>query len=280
MAHCCVQILKPNQSVSLPIRFVHIKPLPVETDPTDVLLGLPRRKPRNLVNRKLDTHRHAPQLALENYHAPPQIPDFQIVFMHMCHHDGLLVHRSIWPENLVVNRYSTRLHAPPGFLISPPRAGEHTRSCHAPKFAADVIWRHRMTSSLHVSSHASMSTSATRHKMTSVDLLLDPWPDLETQNRPEPVSVDFDPGLVDFDFLRWLLTKSQNFRQNLSCSVFSVDSNFELRFFVWSSKIGQLAHSSLWFLQWLYSWHLQEIFSCLSNLKPSSSFRLEFEGGC
>ena len=66
MAHCCVQILKPKQSVSLPIRSVHIKPSLVKTDPTDVLLGLPRGKPRNPVNRKLTTHRHAPQLAPEN----------------------------------------------------------------------------------------------------------------------------------------------------------------------------------------------------------------------
>ena len=116
--------------------------------------------------------------------------------------------------------------------------------------------------------------------MTSAAPLFNPWPDPETRNRPGPVFVDFDPIPIDFDFLHWPLTKSQNFRQGLSCSVFRVDSNFELHFFVWSSKIGQLTHSSLWFLQRLYSWHLQEIFSCLSNLKPSSSFRLEFEGGC
>ena len=96
---------------------------------------------------------------------------------------------------------------------------------------------------------------------------------------PLALTIDFDPWPVDFDFLRWPLTKSQNFQQGLSCLVFRVDSNFLLCFFVWSSKIGQLAHSSLWFLQRLYLWHLQEIFSCLSNLKPSSSFRLKFEGG-
>ena len=55
MAHCYVQILKPKQSVSLPIRSVHIKPSPVETDPTDVLLGLSRGKPKNPVNRKQAT---------------------------------------------------------------------------------------------------------------------------------------------------------------------------------------------------------------------------------
>ena len=54
-----------KQSVPLPIRSVHIKPSPVKTDPTDVLLGLPRGKPRNLVNQNLATHPHAPQLASE-----------------------------------------------------------------------------------------------------------------------------------------------------------------------------------------------------------------------
>ena len=52
--------------MSLPIRSVHIKPSPVETDPTDVLLGLPRGKPKNLNNQKLATRLHAPLLALES----------------------------------------------------------------------------------------------------------------------------------------------------------------------------------------------------------------------
>ena len=139
MAHCCVQFLKPKQFVSLSIRSVHIKPSPVKTDTTDVLLGLPRGKPRNTVNRKLATGCHAPQLSPENYHALPQILDFQIMFVHMRCHDCLLLHRFTWPENLVVKHCCTRLHVPPGFLTSPPRAGEHTRSCHAPKSAANVI---------------------------------------------------------------------------------------------------------------------------------------------
>ena len=37
--------------------------------------------------------------------------------------DGLVVHRSTWPENLVVIRRRTRLHEPPGFPASPSRAG-------------------------------------------------------------------------------------------------------------------------------------------------------------
>ena len=83
--------------------------------------------------------------------------------IHTCHQDGLVVHRSIWPENLVVDRCCTCLHAPPGFLTSHPRAGEHARSWHVLKTATNVIWHHRMTSSLHVSSHARTSTSALVH---------------------------------------------------------------------------------------------------------------------
>ena len=54
-----------KKSVPLPIKSVHIKTLPVETDPTNVLLGLPRGKPRNPVNRNLATCPHALQLAPE-----------------------------------------------------------------------------------------------------------------------------------------------------------------------------------------------------------------------
>ena len=43
---------------------------------------------------------------------------------HTRRQDGLVVHRSIWPENLVVIRRCTRHQAPPGFLASPPCASE------------------------------------------------------------------------------------------------------------------------------------------------------------
>ena len=79
---------------------------------------------------------------------------------HTRRQNGLVVHRSTWPENLVVIQRCTRhlgfwlfLHAPVNIA----------RSCHTPKSAVDVIWRHRMTSSLHVSSHASTSTLALVH---------------------------------------------------------------------------------------------------------------------
>ena len=65
LPRCYISDLSSKSNHS-PIRSVHIKPSPVETEPTAVLLGLPRRKPRNPVNRKLATRRHAPQLAPEN----------------------------------------------------------------------------------------------------------------------------------------------------------------------------------------------------------------------
>ena len=165
------------------------------------------QNPRSLVIYRVHMHQHAP-------------PMFQDLPMHchdflMCSSSignthrpiGHVDHRFAYGRNMVYNRCCTCLHAPPGFLASPPCADNIARSNHATKTAADVIWHHRMTSSLYVSSHVSTSTSvlvhvAARHMMKSSALLLDPWPDPKTRNRPGPVSVDFDPGPVDFDFLR------------------------------------------------------------------------------
>ena len=47
--------------------------------------------------------------------------------------EGLVVHRSTWPENLVVIRRRTHRHVPPGFPASPSRAGALARAFHAPK---------------------------------------------------------------------------------------------------------------------------------------------------
>ena len=82
---------------------------------------------------------------------------------HTRYPDGLVVHRSTWPENMVVIRRCTRHHAPPGFLAAPPCAGEHCTLLPRADFAADVIWHHMMTSSLHVSSYTSTSMSALIH---------------------------------------------------------------------------------------------------------------------
>ena len=50
--------------------------------------------------------------------------------------NGLVIHRSTWPENLVVIRRCTRLHAPPGSMASPSRAGGLSMRRNT---AADVI---------------------------------------------------------------------------------------------------------------------------------------------
>ena len=65
LPRCYISDLSSKSNHS-PIRSVHIKPSPVETDPTDVLLGLPRGKPRNPVNRKQATCRHVSQIASES----------------------------------------------------------------------------------------------------------------------------------------------------------------------------------------------------------------------
>ena len=187
--------------------------------------------------------------------------DFQIVLVNTRRHDGLFDHWSAYWRNMAFNRRRTRLHAPPGFLAAPPRAGglstRLTRaelSCWCHLMSSDDVISPRQQP--HKLVHVSPSPRQ-RHVIGWHQRLHCSTRDL-TRNRLGPVSVDFDPRLVDFDFdfLRWPLTKSQNFWHGLSCSVFRVDSNFELRFFIWSPKIGQLAHSSLWFLQRHSSWHL------------------------
>ena len=86
----------------------------------------------------------------------------------------------------------------------------------------------------------------------------------------DPLTLTF----VDFDFCVDLWPKVKIFKRAYLALFFAYSvSSFE------ALKIGQLAHSSLWFFQRHSSRHLQGTFSCLSNLKPSLSFRLEFEGG-
>ena len=219
------------------------------------------------------------------FHAPPQIPHSQIVF---------LVHASPWwPPRPPI--YRTWDSGPHSTLHAPSRASRISGISYMRRWTTctrhprtEKLRQLNMTSSPDMSARATASDMSASHVSSVASSapchLADRWPGLTQPGPPgsDPwaLTIDFDPGPVDFDFLHWPLTKSQNFRHGLSCSVFRVDSNFELCFFVWNSKIGQLAHSSLWFLQRHYSWHLQEIFLCLSNLKPSLSFCLEFEGGC
>ena len=181
------------------------------------------------------------QRLLELSHTPPQILDSQLRSQSQAP-----PRRPCRPSIYLAWEYGghTTLHAPPGFLASPPHAGENCTLLPHVDIATDVTWRHQMTSSLHVSSHASTSTSALVHIIRHVSNvassaphhLADRWP---RPTRPGPpgsdpwaLTVDFDPGSVDFDFLRWPLTKSQNFQKGLSYSVFREDSNFKLHFFI------------------------------------------------
>ena len=239
-------------------------------------------------------HLHAPQLSPEKSHAPPQIPWLP---------DRVRAHAPPWrprrPPICLLKKYGFQpmSHAPPRATWISGYSSTHPWTCMLLPRAEISCWCH-LTSPDDVISpcqhHASTSTSA--RATSTLDMSLDTsashvssvassaprhlayrWPG---PTRPGLHGSDPLALTVDFDFLRWLLTKSQNFRHGLSCSVFRINFNFGLRFFIWNSKLGQLAHSSLWFLQRHFSRHLQMIFSCLSNLKPSSSFRLEFEGGC
>ena len=179
MAHCCVQILKPSKSwlnlSNLCTTSLRLMKPTRETCFTAYRDQNPRTQPPMTATRATTRG----QWLLELSQAPPQILDSQPRSQ-----SHALPRRPCRPPIYLTweSGGHTTLHAPPGFMAAPPCADT----------ATDVIWRHMMTSSLHVSSHASTSTSAA--------LLLDPWPDPETQNRPGPVSIDFNPGPVDFDF--------------------------------------------------------------------------------
>ena len=67
---------KLKQTHDINLRSVQIQALPAETNPTDVLLGLPRGKPRNPINQNLPTCPHAPQLASKNL--PRAASDFSL----------------------------------------------------------------------------------------------------------------------------------------------------------------------------------------------------------
>ena len=126
--------------MSLTIRSIHIKPSPVETDPTDMLLGLPRGKPRNQVNRKLSTRHHAPQLAPENLpHAasdsslPDHLLGTRATQMALLSTD-LFGLRIWWSYDAA--RATTR-HLGFWHLLYAPV--DLSRAFHVPKCAADVI---------------------------------------------------------------------------------------------------------------------------------------------
>ena len=81
---------------------------------------------------------------------------------HMPRPIGHVDHRSAYERNMAFNCCCTCLHMPPGFLTSPPRAGEHRT---LQPGAENYCWCHLTSPDdvIHVSSHASTSTSALIH---------------------------------------------------------------------------------------------------------------------
>ena len=160
MAHCCVQILKPSKSwlnlsnlcttslrLMKPIRetcfTAYRDQNPGTRPPTAAACATTRRQ------RLLELS-HTPLQILDSQprsqsHASPRRPYRPLIYL-------------AWESG-----GHTTLHTPLGFLAAPPRASEHCTLLPRADTAADVIWRHMMTSSLHVSSHASTSTSALVH---------------------------------------------------------------------------------------------------------------------
>ena len=142
-------------------------------------------------------------------------------------------------------------------------------------------WRHLMmsakatstwfTSVLATLSTTQLATLATRH-------LADCWPWL---TRPGPPGSNPWALIVDF-CLRWLWLFALTFDQKLKFSIGSILLSFLRRFRFWTPFLHLKLRN--WSIGTLFniisSRHFQVIFSCLYNLKSSSSFHHEFEGGC
>ena len=167
---------------------------------------------------------------------------------------GHVDHQFAYGRNMAYNRCCTCLHAPPRFLASPPRASEHRTLqpgaenccwCHLTSPDDVITPRHQPCKHLYIN-----PSPRQRHVIGWCQRLYcltrNPTRKPGTDSDQYPLTLTLNQ--LTLTFLRWPLTKSQNFQKSLSCSVFHVDSNFRLCFFIWSSKIGQLAHSSLWFL--------------------------------
>ena len=117
MAHCCVQILKPKQSVPLPIRSAQIEASLDEANTTDVLPCISLPKPRNPTSNSSRTRHHAWTMAHRTHTRRRRFSTPRLDLSYTRRQYGLVVHRSTWPENLVVIWRCTRHHAPLGFRL-------------------------------------------------------------------------------------------------------------------------------------------------------------------
>ena len=127
---------------------------------------------------------------------------------------------------MAFNRCCTCLHTPPRFLTFPPRAGEQ---CTLLPRAENCCWCHLtspddvITPCQQSCKHIHISPSPRqRHIIGWWQQLYcstcDPTQIPGTDSNQYPLTLILDQ--LTLTFLRWPLTKSQNFRQGLSCSVF------------------------------------------------------------
>ena len=139
------QNLTTKQSVPLPIRSVHIKPLTDETNKTEMLHDISQPKPKNPTSNGSRTRHHvgttAPGTitrAVEDSWLPARISVTRAAKTALSSPD-LLGLRIWWSYEL------TRAHTCRRVFVLSPRAGTHR---HAPK---NRCWCHQVTSSFHVS---------------------------------------------------------------------------------------------------------------------------------
>ena len=172
MAHYCVQILKPSKPwLNLldlcKSKLCLTKPKPQTCSTTSRDQNPEIRSPEALP--RASTHLSCLR---KISHVPPQILDFQIVFVHTRRHNGLLVHRSTKPAISALIWAYTHFQ---DFWHILHASVDLAHAFHAQKLLLmspnDVITPRQ---SWHVIRHASPST---RHRMTSAALLLNPWPD-------------------------------------------------------------------------------------------------------
>ena len=130
---------------------------------------------------------------------------------------GHVDHRSAYGRNTALNRSCTRLHAPPGFLTSPPRASEHHTLqlgaenccwCHLTSLDDVITPRQQPCKHLHIN-----PSPRQRHVIGWRQRLYcstrDPTRKPGANPDQYPLTLTLDQ--LTLTFLRWPLTKSQNF---------------------------------------------------------------------
>ena len=178
--------------------------------------------------------------------------------------------RSTKHQNFRPKNTTTRCHVPPeGTVITSVISRTHMR--HARHF-------HHITCSY--TPHAMRWHTRLmlwRHGWCHTPLGLT-WIDLETWPGPKRLQKKLNKKKKkNFEQVElWLWSKSQNFQKGLFHSVFRVHSDFEARFFIWSSEIVQT-------VQFLKNWLLHKSWPKSQNFQevpvlPNFSRRFQFWG--